>query len=141
MTLLSSLWIDRSRRVASETSEQQPDPDSADSLTKRISRAHVRLFSEYTGRGPHRSRTTIDGDLVVCLLSGLLTKGERSLIASGKSEAVLEMRRSFQDAMRDDLVAEVEAATGRTVSAFLSANHLDPDHALEGYVLDGSPPR
>ena len=102
----------------------------------QISRAHVRLFHECTGRGPTGSRTTIDRDLVVCFLSDLLTKGERSLIAAGKAEAVLAMRRSFQDAMRDDVVAVVERITGRKVTAFMSANHLDPDHAIESYVLD-----
>jgi hypothetical protein len=38
--------------------------------------------------------------------------------------------------MRDDLVAEVERITGRKVAAFMSANHLDPDHAIEAYILD-----
>ncbi len=106
------------------------------SANAQISRAHVRLFHEYTGRGPTGSRTTIDRNLVVCFLSDLLTKGERSLIAAGKTEAVLAMRRSFQEAMREDLVAEVERITGRNVTAFMSANHLDPDHAIESYVLD-----
>ena len=50
---------------------------------------------------------------------------------------VLAMRRSFQEAMREDLVAEVERITGRKVTAFMSANHLEPDHAIESYVLDG----
>jgi uncharacterized protein YbcI len=114
----------------------QSKQERSTSANAQISRAHVRLFHEYTGRGPTGSRTTIDRDLVVCFLSDLLTKGERSLIAAGKAKAVLEMRRSFQDAMRDDLVAEVERVTGRKVLAFMSSNHLDPDHAIESYVLD-----
>ena len=114
----------------------EPDLERSRSANAQISRAHVRLFHEYTGRGPTGSRTTIDGHLVVCFLSDLLTKGERSLIASGKGAAVLEMRRSFQEAMRGDLVAEVERITGRTVTAFMSANHLQPDHAIEAYILD-----
>src|SRR3954454_13066595 len=117
--------------VSSEAQHERSTTPNA-----QISRAHVRLFHEYTGRGPTGSRTTIDRDLVVCFLSDLLTKGERSLIASGREAAVLEMRRSFQDAMRDDLIAEVEQITGRKVTAFMSANHLDPDHAIESYILD-----
>ncbi len=39
---------------------------------------------------PTGSRTTIDRDLVVCFLTDLLTKGERSLTAPGKGEAVLD---------------------------------------------------
>jgi uncharacterized protein YbcI len=112
------------------------EQERSTSANAQISKAHVRLFHEYTGRGPTGARTTIDQDLVVCFLSDLLTKGERNLIASGKSETVLEMRRRFQEAMQDDLTAEVERITGRKVLAFLSANHLDPDHATESYVLD-----
>ena len=107
-----------------------------ESLNAQISRAHVRLMREYTGRGPSRARTTIDGSLVVCLLSELLTKGERSLADHGRSDAVLEMRRAFQVAMRDDLVAEVERITEQTVTAFMSANSLEPDYAAEIFVLD-----
>ena len=113
--------------------------DRPESLNAQISRAHVRLMREYTGRGPSRARTTIDGSLVVCLLSELLTKGERSLADHGKSHAVLEMRRAFQEAMRDDLVAEVERITERSVTAFMSANSLDPDYAAEIFLLDRGP--
>jgi uncharacterized protein YbcI len=47
--------------------------------------------------------------------------------------------------MREDLVGLVEEITGRTVIAFLSDNHLDPDIAVESFVLgdqhdDGSGP-
>ena len=36
---------------------------------------------------------------------------------------------------RDDLVAIIEAETGREVIAFMSANHIEPDMALESFVL------
>ena len=45
------------------------------------------------------------------------------------------MRRAFQGAMRDDLVAAVERLTGRTVEAFLSDNLHDPDVAVEIFLL------
>jgi hypothetical protein len=41
-----------------------------------------------------------------------------------------------QEAMRDDLVTIIEAETGRKVIAFMSANHIDPDMALESFVLE-----
>jgi uncharacterized protein YbcI len=112
------------------------DEELAETLNAQISRAHVRLMREYTGRGPSKARTTIDGTLVVCILSELLTKGERRLCAHGKGDAVLEMRRAFQEAMRDDLVAEVARITTRPVAAFMSANSLEPDFAAEIFVLE-----
>jgi hypothetical protein len=41
--------------------------------------------------------------------------------------------------MREESSAKVAALTGRTVTAMLSANHLDPDLGAEIYVLDQPP--
>jgi hypothetical protein len=38
--------------------------------------------------------------------------------------------------MRLDFVAAIEDLTGRTVIAFMSANHIDPDLAAEVFVLE-----
>ena len=46
-----------------------------------------------------------------------------------------EMRRAFQRAMRNDLCAEIEKITERQVIAFFSDNHIDPDMAIESFVL------
>jgi uncharacterized protein YbcI len=110
----------------------EPSRGSASSL---ISNAIVRLMSEYTGRGPTRARTFINDGLVTVVLRDTLTKGEQSLVADGKGDLVLETRKAFQDAMREELVRAVEEITGRTVIAFLSDNHLDPDVAIESFVL------
>jgi hypothetical protein len=37
--------------------------------------------------------------------------------------------------MRTDLTKGVQEITGRRVVAFLSANHLDPDIAIESFML------
>jgi uncharacterized protein YbcI len=108
----------------------------SDTLHRDISRAIVRLTHEYTGRGPTKSRTTINGTLIVCLLEDTLTKGERVLAEKGNPDAVLGMRHQFQKAMRDDAIAEIERLTGRRVVSFMSTNHIDPDLAAEVFVLD-----
>jgi uncharacterized protein YbcI len=104
-------------------------------LNGAISQAIVRLMAECTGRGPTKARTTIDRDLIVVLLGNSLTPGERYLADSDRTEQVIEMRRAYQEAMRSDCVAAVEHLTGRTVSAFMSANHIEPDLAAEVFVL------
>ena len=113
--------------------QQREGPLSANSA---ISDAAVRLLSEYTGRGPTRSRTTIDHDLVVVVLGDTLTRGERRLVESGKADRVLQLRHDFQLVMRDDLVEAVEVATRRKVTAFMSQNHIDPDLAVEVFMLE-----
>jgi uncharacterized protein YbcI len=101
-----------------------------------ISTATVQLLREYTGRGPTQAKTLINEDLVTVLLADTLTKGERKLVEAGRSERVLELRRDYQLAMRDDLVAVVERQLERKVIAFMSQNHIDPDLAVETFVLE-----
>jgi uncharacterized protein YbcI len=106
------------------------------SLNAAITTKVVQVFGDYTGRGPTRGRTYINENLVSCLLQDTLTKPERSLVAAGDVDMVLEVRRRFQAAMRDDLVAAVEDLTGREVAVFMSENHVEPDVALESFVLE-----
>jgi uncharacterized protein YbcI len=101
-----------------------------------ISNAVVRLLSEYTGRGPTKARTHLSKDLVTVVLHDTLTKGERSLVSEGDATIVLETRKAFQNAMKDDLVKAVEQHTGRQVHAFLSANSIEPDIAVETFLLE-----
>jgi|SRR5690242_13377956 len=104
-------------------------------LSAAISETVVRLLAENTGRGPTKARTTIDRDLIVVVLQNALTPGERYLADSARAEQVLDMRRAYQDAMRSDCIASIEDLTGRTVLAFMSANHIDPDLAAEVFIL------
>jgi uncharacterized protein YbcI len=41
--------------------------------------------------------------------------------------------------MQSDMVAAVEEATGRSVIAFMSDNHVEPDLACEIFVLAPEP--
>jgi uncharacterized protein YbcI len=105
------------------------------SLHAAVSDAVIRITAEYTGRGPTRARTTVNGEWIFVTLTDTLTKGERTLASSGQADFVRDTRRAFQDAMREELVAEVEGLTGRQVTAFLSDNHLEPDVAIEAFQL------
>lgn len=102
-----------------------------------ISNLVVRLMSEYTGRGPTKARTYINDGLITVLLQDTLTKGERSLVRDGKQDLVLSTRFAFQLTMREDLTRGLEEITGRKVRAFMSSNHIDPDVAIEVFVMEG----
>lgn len=102
----------------------------------KISNLVVQLLRAYTGRGPTKAWTSIDEDLVSVVLRDTLSKGEHSLTDGNRAELVLEMRRAYQETMRDDVIAGVEQLTGRKVIAFLSANNLEPDIAVESFVLE-----
>jgi uncharacterized protein YbcI len=106
--------------------------------SQAISNALIRLVREYTGRGPTQAHTTISDHHVIVVLRDTLLKAERSLVEDGEGEAVIAMRRRFQRTMREDLVAAVVEHTGREVEAFLSDNHIDPDIAVEVFILKPS---
>jgi uncharacterized protein YbcI len=110
--------------------------DEKPSAAAEISQAAVRLLREYTGRGPTKSRTMIDRDSVMILLGDTLTRGERRLVETGKGDRVLQLRHEFQMVMREELIAAVEEAVNRKVIAFMSDNHIDPDLAVEVFVLE-----
>jgi uncharacterized protein YbcI len=110
------------------------------SKSAAISNLTVRLLSQYTGRGPTKARTFFNDDMVTVVLQDTLTKAETTLVEKERRELVLLTRTTFQEVMGDDLIAGIEEITGRTVIAFLSANHIDPDIAIETFILAPTPP-
>ena len=88
-------------------------------LSAALANEIVALMADYTGRGSPKSRCYIHENLIVCVLHDSLTKGELSLVNDGKEEAVLAIRRTYQESMRTELIEIVERLTGRKVSAFM----------------------
>ncbi len=113
----------------------QDAPSHRGEAAQAISNAVVRLLRDYTGRGPTQAHTTITESLVIVVLRDTLLKGERILVNDGHVAAVIDMRRRFQQTMREDLIAAVVEHTGREVVAFLSDHHVDPDVAAEVFIL------
>ena len=118
---------------------QDPARQWGGSLNHSISNAIVALIREYTGRGPTKAHTTIRDNTVLVMLQDTLTKGERSLVASGRAQTVLDLRFAFQGAMSTEACARIEVITGCTVVAMMSTNHIDPDLGAEIFVLDRPP--
>jgi uncharacterized protein YbcI len=104
-------------------------------LAAAISNVTVRAIAKYTGRGPTKARTTLADDAVFVVLEDTLTRGEQTLVDHGQEMAVLELRKKWQNAMRNDLAASIEQLTGRTVVGFMSDNHINPDLGVEVFVL------
>lgn len=117
--------------MASTQTERSVGGSKAAAISNHI----VRTMSEYTGRGPTKARTYVNDDVVTCVLQDTLTKGERSLVGDALPDLVLTTRKAYQGTMRGELVSGVEAILGRTVTAFMSDNHIDPDVAVEVFVL------
>lgn len=119
--------------------ETRPAEAGRRSVNSEISTGLVQLLRNYTGRGPTKSRTYINDNLVTCVLQDTLTQGERVLAERQGHERILDYRKAFQIAMRRDAETLVEQATGRRVIAFLSDNHIEPDVAVTAFLLEDLP--
>lgn len=95
----------------------------------------ARLHRDHYGRGATTVRTVDSGDYVIVFLHDIYTPVERTLIESGDWQTVKDTRQAFQMAMQAQFTAAVEEITGRTVIAFMSQVHQDPDTAAEVFVL------
>jgi uncharacterized protein YbcI len=116
-----------------------PSVDAAElspSPSVEISNAVARLHKHYVGRGPTNARTTIDGDLVVCLLEGGYTRAEQTLEEIERADIVAAGRLGLQAAMRDEMIDAVQRSLGCRVRSFMSANDLPRNLQIEVFVLD-----
>jgi uncharacterized protein YbcI len=114
-------------------------PRHAGQLAAAISTTVVRALARTTGRGPTKAKTTLGDNGVFVVLQDSLTVGEQTLTDAGQGHAVLDLRRRWQAVMEVDVSREIEELTGRKVIGFMSDNHIDPDLAVEVFVLEPLP--
>jgi uncharacterized protein YbcI len=100
-----------------------------------ISNAAVALHREHFGRGPGAAKSHVSDNLVVCVLTDVFTPLERTLIEAGQADRVRETR-AIHRAATDAIYKErMEAVLGRRVEAHLSSVNVDPDVAVDVFVL------
>lgn len=100
-----------------------------------ISDGMVALLKEFYGRGPTRTKSYYEDDLVVCVLRGGFSRVEQTLLDGGRGAAVIAQRMEFQEVMRERFDSVIEQATGRRVIGFMSGNQQHPDMMCEVFIL------
>ena len=117
-----------------------PAPDGpliGDALLAAVTDAMVALHERYHHRAPVTAKTLLlGGDLLACVLGGVYTDVEKTLIELQHRTTVQETRSEFQVAMEHKFVREVERLTRRSVLAFISNSHVGPDLEIELFFLD-----
>jgi uncharacterized protein YbcI len=112
-------------------------------LRQQLSNATMALYKQHFGKGPTDCRAYLEPDLVLLVLTGGYNVSEQTLFESGRWHDVRRARLAWQDSMEVRFVDTVEKLTQRSVKAFMSANHQDPDISVELFVLeeeDAAPP-
>lgn len=100
-----------------------------------ISNAAATAYRDYFGRGPGAVKTYAFDDLVVCVLTDVFTPAERVLIDVGDAERVRIARSIHQLAIEDDYKERMTAAIGRPVLVYVGAIRIDPDLAIDSFML------
>jgi uncharacterized protein YbcI len=106
-------------------------------MLAEISNIVVATYADHLGRGPTKARSYLNEGVVTCVLEDTLTRTERKLIAAGKGEAVLDVRQTVQEMMRETLRGAIEAQTGREVTAVIAGTELEPDISSQVFLLAG----
>ncbi len=114
-----------------------PEPPlQGEALLHAITAALVVLHERYHGRKPVSARSQLMGDdLIACVMGGIYTDVEKTLIELRRGANVIENRSSFQTAMRQRFIDEVERLSGRRVLTFVSQHSVGPDLEVELFAL------
>ena len=114
---------------------QSPGSAIGESVPARVSAAVERLYLDRYGKGPLRTETFINGDVVTTLLHDVFTPVEKAMIEDGRNDAVLVNRMQWQSATEAMFLSVVGEATGRSVLAAISGFDAVHDIATEVFVL------
>jgi uncharacterized protein YbcI len=118
-----------------------PAPDelplTGDALLEAVNDAMIALHERYYHREPATARTQLlDDHILACVMGGVYTDVEKTLIELQRNLDVKATRSAFQHAMKDRFIAEVERLSGRRVDAFISDSHVGPDLQIELFILE-----
>jgi uncharacterized protein YbcI len=113
------------------------DPLAGEALQEAVAGAMVALHQRFYQRPPATAKARMmGGDLLACVLGGVYTDVEKTLIEIERAPIVTDNRSAFQAAMEHRFVAEVERLSGRRVTSFISSHHVGPDLEVELFFLD-----
>jgi uncharacterized protein YbcI len=113
-----------------------PGPLEGDALLQALTDAMIALHERYYQRPPGTAKTQMmGGDLLACVLGGVYTDVEKTLIELERAPVVKDNRNAFQTAMQDRFIATVERLTGRRVLHFISSHNVGPDLEVELFFL------
>ena len=108
-------------------------PPYSGQILGHISNELVSLHKATCGKGATDAATHVCGDTVVCVMRGILTRADRTLLRHGEESAVRAQRERLHHAMRPEAKAVVERHTGRKVTTVLFA--VEPTDEIETIVF------
>jgi uncharacterized protein YbcI len=116
-----------------------PAPTAAlfgNELLAAVTETMVTFHERYYHRKPASAKTLLlDDEILVCVLGGVYTDVEKTMIELQRGTVVHDTRDAFQKAMQPRLIADIERLSGREVLLFMSDHHVGPDIEIELFML------
>jgi len=106
------------------------------SLLARISTEVVRTLKDSFGKGPVKAKSYLLDDFLLVVMRGGVTVAEQTMLDRGHGDLVRTFRQTYQNEMGDQLVARVEALTGRKVVNYQSQILFEPHIVMEIFFFD-----
>jgi uncharacterized protein YbcI len=111
-------------------------PLTGDELLAAVTKSMVAFHERYHHRKPVTAKTLLlGGELLACVLGGVYTDVEKTMIELQRAPIVHETRSAFQHAMEHRFVGAIERLSGRKVLTFMSDHHVGPDIEIELFML------
>jgi uncharacterized protein YbcI len=109
---------------------------TGDALLAAVTDEMVGLHRRYHERAPVTAKTVLlGGEVLICILGGVYTDVEKTMIEVQRTGIVQETRSTFQIVMRHKFISAVERLSGRDVLSFISDSHVGPDMEIEVFML------
>jgi uncharacterized protein YbcI len=115
-------------------------PSEHGPVLAEVTNVIVRLYRTYYGKGPTRSKSYLMDDLLVCVMRDTFTTIERTLMDAGEGQQVRATRLALRETIQDELRGEVERMVGRGVRGHTGQVLLEPEIAIEVFVLEQEEP-
>jgi uncharacterized protein YbcI len=114
-------------------------PLTGKALLDAVTTAMVALHERYYQRAPTSAKSQMMGDdLLACVLGGVYTDVEKTLIEIQRAPVVQDNRNAFQHAMEKHFISAVETLSGREVVLFISSHSIGPDLEIELFFFADS---
>lgn len=111
-------------------------PLSGEELLSAVTDAMVALHERYYHRAPVSAKTQMLGDdLLACVLDGVYTDVEKTMIELERAPTVKDTRSAFHNAVQHKFIDAVQRLSGRAVTTFISSSHVGPDMEIELFML------
>jgi len=115
-------------------------PLSGDELLAAVTKAMVALHERYYHRTPVTAKTMLlDGELLACVLEGIYTDVEKTMIELQHTAIVKQTRSAFQTATQRKFISAIERLSGRQVVTFMANHHVGPDIEIKLFMFNPEP--